>query len=116
VTVSNILDSDHLPVLFHILDHVNIRNLSESIENYSDWERFQSLASDLISLRLEIKTGVEVDKAVREFTASIVSTYQLSTSKVKIYEVNPELPGLDRLLKQKHRLRNLWVGNKNSKH
>jgi hypothetical protein len=32
----------------------------------------------------------------------------LSTSKVKISEVNPELPGLDRLLKQKHRLWKLW--------
>jgi hypothetical protein len=26
----------------------------------------------------------------------------------KFSEVNPELPGLDRLLKQKHRLRKLW--------
>jgi hypothetical protein len=59
VTVSNILDSDHLPILFHILDHVKIRNLSEPIENYRDWERFQSLASDLISPRLEIKRGLK---------------------------------------------------------
>jgi hypothetical protein len=44
--------------------------------------------------------GVEADKAVREFTASIASAYLLSTSKVKISEVNPELLGLDRLLKQ----------------
>jgi hypothetical protein len=32
----------------------------------------------------------------------------LSTSKVKISEVNIDLPGLDRLLKQKQRLRKLW--------
>jgi hypothetical protein len=31
VVVSNILDSDHLPIIFHILDHVKIRNLSEPI-------------------------------------------------------------------------------------
>jgi hypothetical protein len=29
VTVSNILDSDHLPIIFHILDHVKIRNISQ---------------------------------------------------------------------------------------
>jgi hypothetical protein len=65
VTVSNILNLDHLPILFHVLDHVKIRNFSEPIENYTDWERFQSFASDLISPRLEINTRVEADKAAR---------------------------------------------------
>jgi hypothetical protein len=32
VGVSDICDSDHLPIVFHILDHVKIRNLSEPIE------------------------------------------------------------------------------------
>jgi hypothetical protein len=45
---------------------------------------------------------------VREFTASIALAYRLSTSKITISEVNTELPGLDRLLKQKQRLRKLW--------
>jgi hypothetical protein len=66
VTVSNILDSDHLPIIFHILDHVKIKNLWEPIEKYSDWEGFQSLASDLISPRLEINTGVEADIAASQ--------------------------------------------------
>jgi hypothetical protein len=108
VNVSNILDSDHLLILFHILDHVKIRNLSEPIEKFTDWERFQSLASELISPRLEINMVVEADKAVREFTASTESAYRLSTSKVKISEVNTDFPSLDRLLKQKQRLRKLW--------
>jgi hypothetical protein len=45
VIVSDILDSDHLPIVFHILDHVKIRNLSELIEKFTDWDRGQSLAS-----------------------------------------------------------------------
>jgi hypothetical protein len=49
VTASDILDSDHLPIVFHILDHVKTRYLSEPFEKFTDWERFQSLASDLIS-------------------------------------------------------------------
>jgi hypothetical protein len=32
VIVSHVLDSDHLPILFHILDHVTTRNLSDLIE------------------------------------------------------------------------------------
>jgi hypothetical protein len=54
VIVSDILDSDRLPIVFHILDHVKIRNLSNPIEKFTDWERFQSLASELISPKIEI--------------------------------------------------------------
>jgi hypothetical protein len=32
VIVSDILNSDHLPIVFHILNHVKIRNLSKPIE------------------------------------------------------------------------------------
>jgi hypothetical protein len=45
VIFSYILDSDHLPTVFHILDHVKIRNLSEPVEKFTDWERLKSLAS-----------------------------------------------------------------------
>jgi hypothetical protein len=48
IIVSDILDSDHLPIIFHILDHVKIRNISEPVEKFTNWERFQSLASELI--------------------------------------------------------------------
>jgi hypothetical protein len=108
VIVSDILDTDHLPIVFHILDHVKIRNLSEPVKKFTDWERFQSLPSELISPRIEINTGVEVDKAARVFTASIASAYRLSTCKVTLSDINNDIPGLDRLLKHKWRLRILW--------
>jgi hypothetical protein len=81
VIVSDVLDSDHLQILFHILDHVTTRNLSEPFAKFTDWERFQSLASDLVSPRMQINTWAEANKAAREFTASIASAYRLSTSK-----------------------------------
>jgi hypothetical protein len=105
VTVSDILDSDHLPIVFHILDHVN---LSERIEKFTDWDQFRSLASELISPKIEINSGVEADKAVYDFTASTALVYRLSTSKVTLSHINNNLPGLDRLLKHKQRLRKLW--------
>jgi hypothetical protein len=37
VIFSDIFDSDHLPIVFHILDHVKIRNLLEHIEKFADW-------------------------------------------------------------------------------
>jgi hypothetical protein len=61
IIVSDISDSDHLPMIFHILDHVKIRNSSEPIEKFTDWNQFQSLASELISPRIELNLGVEAD-------------------------------------------------------
>jgi hypothetical protein len=73
VIVSDILDSFHQPIIFHILDHVKILNLTEPIEKFRDWNRFQTLAVELISSRIEINLGVESDKAARNFMASVAS-------------------------------------------
>jgi hypothetical protein len=108
VTVSDILDSDHLPIIFHILDYVKIRNLSEPIEKFTDWDRFQSLASELISPKIKINLRVEADKAAHVFMASIGLAYKLATSKVTLSHINNDIPGLDQLLKRKRRLRKLW--------
>jgi hypothetical protein len=73
----------------------------------SDWDRFQSLASELLSPQVQINSGVEANKAARNYTASVASAYRLSTSKVTLSDIN-DLPGLDHLLKHKQRLRKLW--------
>jgi hypothetical protein len=103
VIVSDILHSDHLPIVFHMLKHVTTKKLLEPFEKFTDWERFQNLASNLISPRMEINSGVEADKAALEFTASTDSAYRLSTSNVKFSELNNDIPGLDKLLKHKMR-------------
>jgi hypothetical protein len=48
-----------------------------------------------------------------DFTASIASAYRLSTSKVTLSDINNDIPGLDRLLKHKQRLRKLWQETRN---
>jgi hypothetical protein len=58
--------------------------------------------------RIEINSGIEVDNAARAFKASIASAYKLSTSKITLSELNNDLPGLDRLIKYKKRMRKLW--------
>jgi hypothetical protein len=108
VIVYDILKSDHLLIVFHILDHVKIRNPLEPVEKFTDWERFQSLDFELISPKIEVNSGVETDKAAHDFTASIASAYRLSTSKITVFDINNDLPGLDRLLYHKQRLRKLW--------
>jgi hypothetical protein len=81
--------------------------ISRTLLKNSDWEGFQNLASELISPKIEIASEVEVDKAARDFTASIASAYRLSTSKITLLDLNNDIPGLDRLLKHKQRLRKL---------
>jgi hypothetical protein len=99
VIVSDILDIDHLPIVFHILDHVKIKNLSESVEKFTDWNRFQSLASEFISPKVEINLWVEADKPARDFTASFASAYRLSASKITLSNINNDLRDLDQWLK-----------------
>jgi hypothetical protein len=108
VIISDILDSDHLPIIFHILDHVRTHNLSAPAEKFTDWERYQSLASNLIAPSIQINLGVDADKAARAFAAIIASAYRLSTSKITLTDLNSDLPGLDRLLKYKRGMRKLW--------
>jgi hypothetical protein len=48
VTVTDILDADHLPIMCSILDPVR-REALHPVEKLTDWELFQNLASDLIS-------------------------------------------------------------------
>jgi endonuclease/exonuclease/phosphatase family metal-dependent hydrolase len=36
VTVSDILDSDHIPIIFHILDQVRKQNASAPLEKFTD--------------------------------------------------------------------------------
>jgi hypothetical protein len=84
VTVLDILDSDHLPIMFSILDHVKASEVSDPVENFTDWERFQSLASDLVSPKIQINSSTDADKAARDFAASIASGYRLSTRNITI--------------------------------
>jgi hypothetical protein len=106
--VSDAPDSYHLPIVFNVLGHVRTRALSDPVEKFTDWDRFEGLASDLVSPRIEINSGVEVDKAMRNFTPFVASAYRLSTCKVTLSDLNSDLSGLDRLLKHIQRLRRLW--------
>jgi hypothetical protein len=92
VTDSDILDSDHLSIVFHTLEHVTTKKLSEPFEKVTDWERFQNLASNLISPRIEINSGVEAVK-------SCTGIYGLHCFGVQA------VAGLHKLLKHKKRLR-----------
>jgi hypothetical protein len=63
VTVSDILDSDHLPVLLHILNHVIARDILAPVKVHTDWERFPSLDSEIISPKILIVTIDEAEEA-----------------------------------------------------
>jgi hypothetical protein len=108
VTVSDILDSDHLPIVFHVLDHFRTKKTLGTTRKFTDYELFRSLASNLVSPRIQIKSEVDADKSMSDFTASTALAYRLSTSKITFSELNNDLPGLDQLLKYNKMLRKLW--------
>jgi hypothetical protein len=71
IVVSDIQESDHLPIIFHLLDHIRTRNLSNPVEKFTDWKRFQRLASEINSPRIRINSEEDANKGARDFTASI---------------------------------------------
>jgi len=107
ITVSDVLDSDCLPIFFNILVHISAREISPRVETLTDWERFRSLASDLIQLRPQLDT-VEAEEAVSTFIASVASAYRLPTRKLTLSDPNSAPSDLDHFLHLKRRLRRLW--------
>jgi hypothetical protein len=94
VTVSDILNSDHLPIVIHILDHVSSKKTLGTNQKIYGLET----ASNLISPRIEINSKIEANKVACHFTATIASAHRLSTSKITLSKLNNDLPGLDQLL------------------
>jgi hypothetical protein len=93
--VSEMLGSDHIQIILHFLDHVRTRNRSDPADKFTDREQFQRLTSELSSPRIQINSREEADKVVRDFTASVALAYRLSTSKIKLLDLNKDLPGLE---------------------
>jgi hypothetical protein len=108
VRVLDIMDLDHLFSCFAFWIIVRLGKFWIRLKNFTDWERFQSLASALVSPRVEINSCIEVDKAARYFAASIASAYRLSTKTTTITDRIRCPSSLERLLKHKQRLRTLW--------
>jgi hypothetical protein len=108
VIVSDILDSDHLSIIFHLLDHNRSRNLSDPVDKFTDWEWFKRLASELVSPKIQINWEEETDKSAHDFTACTASTYRISTFNITTSDLNNHLPGLESLLKHNRTLRKLW--------
>jgi hypothetical protein len=97
------MDSDHLLIMFSFWIILRLREILDPVEKFTDWEQFQSLASALVSPRVEINSCIEVDKAARDFAASISST-----TKTTISDHSRGPSGLERLLEHKKRPRKLW--------
>jgi hypothetical protein len=75
IRISNVFDilgSDPLPIVFYTMDPVRTTKVLEPIEKFTDWERFQSLTTKLLSSRFKINSGVEADKVAHAFTASLL--------------------------------------------
>jgi hypothetical protein len=94
--------------MFSILDPVRMREALDSVETLTDCEMFQSLASELISTNIQIRSSNEADKAACDFTVSIASAYRISTRKQHLFDRKYEIPGLVHLLKHKRNFRKLW--------
>jgi hypothetical protein len=70
VIVTNILDSDHIPIMYSILDPDRTKEALDPVEKLTYWELFQSLASEPVNQNIQIHSSNEADKAARNFQPS----------------------------------------------
>jgi hypothetical protein len=84
VIVTDILDSDHLWTL------LERREALGPVENLTDRELLQSLASEVISPNIQIHCSNEANKAAQDFAASTALAYSLSTRKTIILDWKKE--------------------------
>jgi hypothetical protein len=68
--------------VFSILGPVRTRENVDPVAKMTNWELSQSLASELLSPNIQIYLSNETDEAARDFAASTVSAYRLSTRKI----------------------------------
>lgn len=88
--VTDFLDSDHLPIMFRILEFVRTREAFDLVEKLTDWDLFLVSIAHLFWWRWESSTW---------HCVSIVS---------ENYNCRPEIPSSDLLLKYKRKPRKLW--------
>jgi hypothetical protein len=99
VRVLHVMDSDHQPIIFYIFVHTKSTKSLYQVEKITDWERFQSVASALVSPRVNIYSFIKADKADGVFAESIALAYRLSTEITTISDSNRRPYSLERLLK-----------------
>jgi hypothetical protein len=96
IIVTDILDSDQLPIMLSILDSVGKREALDPVEKLTHWEFVKSLASELISQNIQIHSSNETDEAAYDFAASVASAYRKSTTKTAILDRKYEIPDLEK--------------------
>jgi hypothetical protein len=87
-TVSDILDSNHLPIIFYLLESVKVRSLLKPIEKLSG--KFRNIASELITPRLEINTGTDAETFQLPLLRRIGC--RKKKKKATLPDVNTDLP------------------------
>jgi hypothetical protein len=72
--------------MFSILDPVRMREALDPVQKLTDWELFQSLASELISPNIQILSSNEPDNAAHDLAASIALAYRISSRETTILD------------------------------
>jgi hypothetical protein len=94
--------------MFSTLGSVRTREALDPVEKLTDWELFQSLASELISSDVQIHSSNKADEVARDFAVSIASACRLSTRKTTILDRKYEILYLEHLLEYKRKFGKLW--------
>lgn len=110
------LSSDHSPVIVNYSTTPIKRTKNRKLfSNKTDIDYFQHIIDQNISLNIRIKTGVELDEAIKSFTNLVHEAANLSTpdnivENMASFKISHEIRCL---IRRKRRLRKIWQRTRN---
>jgi hypothetical protein len=104
VIVTDILDSDHLPITFTFLDPVRMREALDQLKNRLGAVSKPHLWTIIVYPNIPIYSCKESDNATHDCVLYSLALGRRTTILDQIYET----PNIDHLLKNSRKLRNWW--------
>jgi hypothetical protein len=104
------LSSDHSPVLVTLITHAKNREKQSCLSNrYTHWDDFRHLINEKLTLKVHLKTEVNIEVAVKVFSNTIQWACWNSTPEHTDVLTTPDCPiQIKQKIYEKRRLCKAW--------
>lgn len=111
ITNSLDLSSDHTPILLTLNDIPNIAKYNQTnATTKPNWKQFSQIIENSITLKIPLKTPLDLDIAVQSLTTTIQNAARdaSQTNPVTTYPINVLPAHITQLITEKRRARRIW--------
>lgn len=110
------LSSDHSPVILTVYKKILNKEAEPYLHNKrTDWDLFRHKLEDLTSLKIPLRSEIDIEEAVERLTKNIQEAAWFATPKHKIFSKKNDMPTtiMEKIMEKRH-LRKLWQQRRDS--